>query len=41
MPIFQDTSFQQIKEGSIQVVQYAATFFCPFNTSIEAVAKYV
>ena len=27
MPIFQSTSFQQIKEGYLQIVRYAATFF--------------
>ena len=29
MPIFQSTSFQQIKEGYLQIVRYAATFFPP------------
>ena len=27
MPIFQGTSFQQIKQGYLQIVQYAATLF--------------
>ena len=26
MPIFQDTSFQQIWQGYLQIVRYAATF---------------
>ena len=27
MPIFQGTSFQQIKEGYLQIIRYTATFF--------------